>query len=54
MSLNRFELHDVSDLKIIGNLWKLLKLLMFLRMSQKYGYCNEVIKLLSILSEPVK
>ena len=35
MYLNRFEMDDVSDLKIIGKL--ALKLLMSLRVSQKYG-----------------
>ena len=35
VSLNRFELDDVSDLKIIGK-W-VLELLMSLRASQKYG-----------------
>ena len=35
MSLNRFELDDVSDMKIIGKL--VLKLLMSLRVSQEYG-----------------
>ena len=35
MSLNRFELDDVSDLKIIDKL--VLKLLISLRVSQKYG-----------------
>ena len=34
MSLNRFELGDVSDLKIINKL--VLKLLMSLRVSQEY------------------
>ena len=34
MSLNRFEMDDVSDLKIIGKL--VLKLLMSLRVSMKY------------------
>ena len=33
--LNRFELDDVSDLKIIDKL--VLKLLMSLRVSQEYG-----------------
>ena len=35
VSLNRFELDDVSDLKIIDKL--VLKLLMTLRVSQEYG-----------------
>ena len=35
MSLNRFELDDVSDLKVIGKL--VLKLLMSLRASHEYG-----------------
>ena len=35
MSLNRFELDDVSDLKIIEEL--LLKLLMSVRISHEYG-----------------
>ena len=35
VSLNRFQLDDVIDLKIIGKL--VLKLLMSLRVSQKYG-----------------
>ena len=35
VSLNRFELDDVSDLKIIDNL--ALKFLMSLRVSQEYG-----------------
>ena len=35
MSLNRFEMDDVSDLKITSKL--VLKLLMSLRVSQKYG-----------------
>ena len=35
VSLKRFELDDVSGLKIIDNL--VLKLLMFLRISQEYG-----------------
>ena len=35
MSLNRFELDDVIDLKIIDKL--VLKLLMSLRVSQEYG-----------------
>ena len=35
MSLNRFELDDVIDLKIVYKL--VLKLLMTLRVSQKYG-----------------
>ena len=35
VSSNRFELGDVTDLKIIGKL--VLKLLMSLRVSQKYG-----------------
>ena len=35
VSLNRFELDDVSDWKIIGKL--VLKLLMSLRVSQEYG-----------------
>ena len=35
VSLNRFEMDDVSDLKIISKL--VLKLLMSLRVSQKYG-----------------
>ena len=35
VSLNRFEMDDVSDLKIIGKL--VLELLMSLRLSQKYG-----------------
>ena len=35
MPFNRFELDDVSDLKIIGKL--VLKLLMSLRVSQKHG-----------------
>ena len=35
VSLNRFELGDVSDFKIIDNLF--LKLLMSLRGSQKHG-----------------
>ena len=35
VSLNRFELDDVIDLKIINTL--LLKLLISLRVSQKYG-----------------
>ena len=35
MYLNRFEMDDVSDLKIIGKL--ALKLFMSLRVSQKYG-----------------
>ena len=34
-SLNRFELDDISDLKIIDKL--ILKLLMSLRVSQEYG-----------------
>ena len=34
VSLNRFEMDDVSDLKIIGKL--VLKLLMSLRVSQNY------------------
>ena len=35
MSLNRFELDDVSDLKIIDKL--VLKLLMSVRVLQEYG-----------------
>ena len=35
VSLNRFQLDDVIDLKIIGKL--VLKFLMSLRVSQKYG-----------------
>ena len=35
VSLNRFELDDISDLKIIDKL--ILKLLMSLRVSQEYG-----------------
>ena len=35
MSLNRFELDDVSDFKIINKL--VLKLLVSLRVSQEYG-----------------
>ena len=35
VSLNRFEMDDVSDLKIIGNL--VLKFFMSLRVPQKYG-----------------
>ena len=35
VSLNRFELDDVCDLKIIDKV--VLKLLMSLRVSQKYG-----------------
>ena len=35
MSLNRLEMDDVSDLKITSKL--VLKLLMSLRVSQKYG-----------------
>ena len=35
VSLNRFKLDDVSDLKIIDKL--VLKLLMTLRVSQEYG-----------------
>ena len=35
LPLNRFELDDISDLKIIGKL--VLKLLMSLRVSQEYG-----------------
>ena len=35
VSLNRFQLDDVIDLKIIGKL--VLKLLMSLRVSHKYG-----------------
>ena len=35
MSVSRFELKDVGDLKIIGKL--VLRLLIFLRVSQKHG-----------------
>ena len=35
MALKRFELDDVSDLKIINKL--VLKILIFLRVSQEYG-----------------
>ena len=42
MSLNRFELGEVTDLKIINKL--VLKLLMSLRVSRNMVYCNEVIK----------
>ena len=38
VSLNRFELDDVTDLKIFDKL--VLKLLMSLRVSQEYGLYN--------------
>ena len=53
VSLNRFELDDVSDSKIIDKL--VLKLLISLRVSHECGVpCNQVIKLLDILTHPVK
>ena len=54
MSLNRFELNDVSDLKILDKL--VLKFLMFLRVSQEYGVLqlSYYIKLLGILIQRVK
>ena len=53
VSLNRFELDDVNDSKIIDKL--VLKLLISLRVSQECGVpCKQVIKLLDILTHPVK
>ena len=40
VSLKRFELDDVSGLKIIDNL--VLKLLMFLRVSQEHGVLQQL------------
>ena len=52
VSLNKFELVGVNDLKIIDKL--VLKLLMSLRLLQEFGVLPQVIKLLGILTQPVK
>ena len=54
MSLNRFELDDVSDLKIIEEL--LLKLLMSVRISHEYGVLQLSYETTSyfILTQPVQ
>ena len=52
MSLNRYELDDFSDFKIIYKL--VLKLLMSLRVSQEYGVLQLSHSTLGILTQRVK
>ena len=52
VSLNRFEFDDVGDLKIIYKL--VLKLLMFLRVSQEYGVLQVSYQTISYFNRAIK
>ena len=52
VSLNRFVLDNVSDFKVVDKL--VLKLLMSVIVSQEYGVLQLSIKILGVLTQPVR